>query len=165
MDIQDWKEMACKPDASVNMQQFEEQLSKNVDAWQAALDFMKKEDLSTLENGRYDLSGGTYIAVSGYDTKDPEKAKYEVHRKYIDIQYVPEGEEYIEVLPMSHFKEEQNYNAEKDIIFFEENPPGTKLYADKEHFFIFFPDEAHKPGLKINTSAKVKKIVVKIPFV
>ncbi|MDH6304769.1 YhcH/YjgK/YiaL family protein [Parabacteroides sp. PF5-5] len=162
---EDWNNLACKPDASINQQQFEVQIAKNRGAWQVALDFIKKGGLEQLENGRYDLSDGTYVAVSEYETKDPEVARYEVHRKYIDIQYVANGEEFIELLPLSLFKEEQQYNAEKDIIFFNENPKGEKLYADKNHFFIFFPDEAHKPGLQTEIKGKVKKIVIKIPFI
>jgi len=162
--INEWKELGCKPDASINMQQFEGQIAKNGEAWQAALDFFKNENLSELENGRHDLSAGVYVAVSEYETKDPAVARYEVHRKYIDIQYVAAGEEYIEVLPMDNFKEEQEYNEEKDIVFFMANPEGKKLYADKNLFFIFFPDEAHKPCIRIDNARKVKKIVVKIPF-
>lgn len=164
MKPENWNQLACKPDVSINKEVFAQQIAGNEKAWQAALDFMKRENLHTLENGRYDLSDGTYVAVSEYTTKDPQTAKYEIHRKYIDIQYVAEGEEYIEVLPANIFKEEQQYNADKDIVFFEENPEGNKLYANKDHFFIFFPDEAHKPGLQIQEKGTVKKIVVKIPY-
>lgn len=156
--------LTIHPDASINQQTFDEQMNKNEGAWTAAFDFLRKNNLATLDNGRYNLAHGTYVAVSEYDTKAPETAQYEVHRTYTDIQYVAEGEEYIEVLPLEVFKEEQNYIEGKDIIFFEENPEGTKLHADKTRFFIFFPDEAHKPGLRIHTSTKVKKIVVKVPF-
>lgn len=162
--IKEWNKLACKPDASIDRQQFEDQIARNGEAWLAALDFMKKEDLKTLENGRYELCAGTYAAVSEYEAKEPSVAKYEVHRKYIDIQYVAEGEEFIEMLPMSDFKEEQEYNEEKDIVFFKETPKGEKLLADKNQFFIFFPNEAHRPGIKIGNGGKVKKIVIKIPF-
>ncbi len=163
--LEKWFLLPWKPDVSINKEILSEQISQNENAWQAAYEFLKRNDLSTLENGHYELSNGTYAAVSEYKTKDPETARYEVHRTYIDIQYVIKGEEYIEVLPLDMFKEEQHYDKDKDIIFFEENPNGTKLYADNGHFFVFFPDEAHKPGLKINTNnEEVKKVVIKIPY-
>ena len=162
--IKEWSELGCKPDASIDMQQFEGQIAKNGEAWQAALDFFRKGNLNELEIGRHDLSAGAYAAVSEYETKNPAVARYEVHRKYIDIQYVAAGEEYIEVLPMDDFAEEQEYNEAKDIVFFKANPEGKKLLADKSLFFIFFPNEAHKPCIRIGEAGKVKKIVVKIPF-
>jgi beta-galactosidase beta subunit len=34
--------------------------------------------------------------------------------------------------------------------------------ATPSNFFIFFPDDAHRPGLKNGVNSKVKKIVIKL---
>ncbi|MDR2920938.1 MAG: YhcH/YjgK/YiaL family protein [Tannerella sp.] len=158
------KDLPYVPDANINKRLFIQQQEKNPETWRKAFDFLKNEDLSELPEGRYDLSdNGLYATVSVYQTKKPEDAKYEAHRKYIDIQYVAEGEEYIEILPLEMIKEAQNYDGEADIMFFESKTKGSKLLADKSRFFVFFPTDAHKPCLMTDTTKTVKKIVVKIP--
>lgn len=153
-----------KLDESLNRQLFVQQNKANPEAWKAALDFFKRKDLNTLPSGRLDLPAkDTFVALSEYVTKEWEAAKYEAHRKYIDIQYVIEGGEYIEVLPLSAVTEEQKYDEQKDILFFEEKAEGIKLFADPAHLFIFFPEDVHKPSLKIKEGKTVKKAVVKIP--
>lgn len=159
-----YKELAMKPDKSINQELFVLQNERNGKAWQVAFDFLKKNNLNELALGRYDLSDdGIYATVSEYETKEHETAKYEAHRKYIDIQYVSKGEEYIDLLPMNEITENPDYDEQADIMFLE-GKPGTRLHADKEHFFVFFPDDVHKPCLEIGKTAMVRKIVVKIPW-
>jgi YhcH/YjgK/YiaL family protein len=154
-----------KPDAGMNKRMFVLQNQANANAWKAAFDFLQRNDLNELALGRYELSDdGTYAAISEYQTKDYASAKYEAHRKYIDIQYVAKGEEYIETLPLKQINEEQQYNPQADIMFFEDKTEGQMLLADQTRFFVFFPEDAHKPCLKVDSVATVKKIVVKIPF-
>lgn len=152
-----------KPSPSINKQLLTEQQVKNEAAWKAAFKFLNDNDLSTLAVGRYELTDGVYATVSDYQTKEPEMAKYEAHRKYIDIQYVVEGCEYIELMSLKDIKEPADYKEESDIAFFK-GKKGNRLYVDKEHYFVFFPEDAHKPCLKVDTSSKVRKIVVKVPW-
>nr|WP_129732754.1 YhcH/YjgK/YiaL family protein [Parabacteroides goldsteinii] len=159
-----YKELKMKPDKNVNQELFVLQNERNIKAWQVAFDFLRRNDLNELALGRYDLSNdGTYATVSEYETKEHETARYEAHRKYIDIQYVSKGEEYIDLLPMDEITERQDYDEQADIMFFD-GKLGTRLYANKEQFFVFFPDDVHRPCLKIDTAAMVRKIVVKIPW-
>jgi len=159
------KTMAFVPDESINKRLLIQHQEKSPDVWKKAFDFLNRNDLADLSEGRYDLSDdGLYATVSIYETKQPEDAKYEAHRKYIDIQYVAEGEEYIEILPLEMIDEVQNYDEKADIMFFESKAGGSKLLADKNRFFIFFPEDAHKPCLRTDTIRTVKKIVVKIPI-
>lgn len=159
------KTMAFVPDESINKRLLIQHQEKSPDVWKKAFDFFNRNDLADLSEGRYDLSDdGLYATVSIYETKQPEDAKYEAHRKYIDIQYVAEGEEYIEILPLEMIDEVQNYDEKADIMFFESKAEGSKLLADKNRFFIFFPEDAHKPCLRTDTIRTVKKIVVKIPI-
>jgi len=158
------QELSMKPDQSINQELFVSQIKNNEKAWQTAFEFLKRDDLNSLAIGKYDLSeDGTYATVSEYETKEPETAKYEAHRKYIDIQYVSIGEEYIELLPMDQITENQKYDEQADIVFFD-GKPGQQLYANEKFYFVFFPDDVHKPCLKVKESALVRKIVIKIPW-
>jgi YhcH/YjgK/YiaL family protein len=157
-------ELPFKPDTGIDAREFVRQNVVNRPAWEAAFDFLQKNDLAALPPGRYDLPAeGVYATVSDYPAKERDSCRYEAHRKYIDIQYVAGGAEYIELLPLRLISEEQRYDEEKDILFFEDKTQGEMLYADKNRFFVFFPEDAHKPCLKADWGGTVRKIVVKIP--
>lgn len=157
--------LSMTPDASINQSEFASQVLKNEKSWQAAFYFLDNNNLDKLAIGRYELlNDGTYATVSDYITKEPDSARYEAHRKYIDIQYVLNGSEYIDLLRMADINEEAAYDEKSDILFFT-GREGQRLLADKKRFFVFFPDDVHKPCLKVVCTGRVRKIVVKIPLV
>jgi YhcH/YjgK/YiaL family protein len=100
--------------------------------------------------------------VSEYLTKNEEDARYEAHQKYIDIQYVVSGKELIGVAPMLQKKDVlEPYDASKDVEFLTFTN-GENRQAKSDRFFIFFPEDAHRPGLKDGENSPVRKIVVKV---
>ena len=61
----------------------------------------------TQKLGRHDLDGDACFAlVQTYETKPHEGAKFEAHRKYIDVQFIHRGRETILWAPLSSMKEE-----------------------------------------------------------
>jgi YhcH/YjgK/YiaL family protein len=160
----DWhKGWTVTPDNSINRTTLAKACYKNSDRWNKAFAFLKDNDLTKLELKRYDLDGDNlYVLVSEYNTKNPEIARYEAHRKYIDIQYVISGSELIGIAPLAS-KDSilQEYDATKDIEYFSVKK-GITVQATPAKFFVFFPEEAHMPGLKEETNAPVRKAVVKI---
>lgn len=151
------------PDGSINRKEFAISYFKNKDRWDKAFAFLKNTDLPKLEVKRYDIDGDNlYASVMEYVTKNEEDAKYEAHRKYIDIQYVISGAEVMGVAPLSALKEvTEPYDGSKDVGFMTVND--AKLYnATPDRFFIFFPSDIHRPGVKVNQNSQVKKIVVKV---
>lgn len=66
-----------------------------------ALDYLTGTELETVEAGRVEIDGERVFALfQSYETK-PENDRPEAHRKYIDIQYLIEGEELIGVAPLA----------------------------------------------------------------
>lgn len=153
-----------QPDSSVNRRDFAVSYFRNKERWDKAFAFLKAHDLKSLEIRRYDIDGDTlYAPISEYLTKKEGEARFEVHRKYIDIQYVIDGEENIGVAPLSQKKDVVTpYDEAKDIEFMTVND-STYHRATPQNFFIFFPSEIHKPGMRTgNDSTIVRKIVVKV---
>lgn len=152
-----------KPDASVNRKEFAISYFKNKERWDKAFNFLKDNDLKKLELKRYDIDGDNlFVPVSEYMTKNEEDAKFESHQKYIDIQYVVSGKELIGVAPASLKKDVLiPYDPAKDIEFMT-----VERYSDfpatPERFFIFFPGDLHRPGLKDGENSPVRKVVVKV---
>jgi YhcH/YjgK/YiaL family protein len=152
-----------KPDQSINRKAFVVSYFKNKERWDKAFLFLKSHDLSGLEIKRYDIVGDNlYAPVSEYLTKNEEDARFEAHQKYIDIQYVISGKELIGIAPMSQKKDVlEPYDSAKDIEFLTVTGGENRL-ATPDSFFIFFPDDAHRPGLKDVENSPVKKVVVKV---
>ena len=144
----------------------EEQIKKNPDQWKAAIDFLTKSDLMKLSAGRHEITtDGVFANVQEYETKS--EAKYECHRKYIDIQCVVSGEEHIYVANISKVSDPTaEYNAKKDIQFFSIASEYTKVLADKDSYVVLFPHEVHKPCMNVDgKQSHIRKVVVKIPFI
>ena len=66
--------------------------------------------------GKYDLENGAYVSVQEYTTKARSEAKYEAHKKFIDIQMILSGKELIAVSPIEKMTISDEYNEEKDFM-------------------------------------------------
>jgi YhcH/YjgK/YiaL family protein len=55
----------------------------------------------------------------------------------------------------------EQYNDTKDVMFVSVIKE-VNYKATPDRFFIFFPDDLHKPGLKDGESTMVRKVVVKV---
>ena len=123
------------------------------------LDFLGKNSLNALEEKTYPLLGeDIFLSINCYKTQTDKD--FEAHKRYIDIQMVLKGIEYIEWCPLSQTQIKTAYDNNKDIMFL--SGSGQKIEATKDLFFIFFPKDAHRPGLPIQTPEYVKKAVFKI---
>jgi biofilm protein TabA len=152
-----------KPDASINKREFAVSYFKNKERWEKAFKFLKDSDLTGLAVKRYDIDGDNlYATVSEYTSKNEETANFEAHRKYIDIQYVISGKELINVAPLTSVKEVVTpYDSAKDIEFLTVIKV-VDYKASPSNFFIFFPGDVHRPGLKDGVNSPVRKVVIKV---
>lgn len=131
------------------------------DKFKLALDFFKNNNLKNIATGKYEIYGDDiYVVIQDYQTKKLEEGKLEAHRKYIDIQYVIDGEEQIGFAKLSDTKPSTFYDEEKDIIFL--NGESQLYTATPDNFFIFYPEDAHMPSIATKEPEPVKKAVFKI---
>lgn len=136
-------------------------LSKNLDI---AFDWLGQKSWKNLAAGKYPIQGDQVFAlVQEYATKDPAVCRFETHRKYIDIQMVVEGEEIIEAMPAAFLKSAEPYVSDIEYYSMPVGHRAHPLSVNPECCAIFFPEDAHRPGLRIGgESRQVKKIVVKV---
>ena len=133
-------------------------LSNNM---QKGLAWLENTDLNNIEDGKYEIDGdNVYASVQTYETK--ENAKYESHRKYIDIQCMIKGKEKIGVTDLSNCKTCIEYDSDRDLEFYDINCNEEYLNLNENDFLIFYPQDAHKPSISIEKPSKVKKVVVKV---
>jgi biofilm protein TabA len=147
---------------SVDRVEFARQYHKNKALWDKAFAYLRDTDLEKLAPGKYPIEGtNVFASVTEGPTKDIENARCESHVKYIDIQYVIRGKEKIGACLLPEVKIITPYDSTKDIAFYDGN--ACKYYeATPDIFFIFFPEDAHRPGIKADGYDTDKKIVIKM---
>jgi len=151
-----------EPDESIVMEEYYRYYAANPARWEKAFAFLRDTDLGKIETGKHELDGeNLFASVSEYTTKNEEDAKLEAHRKYADIQYIITGEENMGLVPLTEAELVTPYDDARDICFLKaENL--TYHHATSKVYFIFFPEDAHQPGLKVKDNAMVKKVVLKV---
>ncbi len=132
--------------------------------FEKAFAFIKKAIVENLPVGKYELDGkDLFASVQEYNTKEEQAARYEGHKKYIDIQYIVSGAEYVEVTDTAKTQSITPYNEEKDVEFFQTDEKVWQGVWTANEYGIFFPHDIHRPGMRVDgVSAPVKKILVKI---
>ena len=127
------------------------------------MDWLKSQDLASLENGKYEIDGKmVYANVMSYTTIPWEEAKFEAHENYTDIQYIIEGQETMTYAPVEDLTVKTPYNPEKDVVIFDNSNPGLKVVVKAGEYMIFNPWDGHKPKAAAGEPSPIKKVVVKI---
>lgn len=125
-------------------------------------EFLMSNNLPMLEDGRHEIDGDKVFAmVSSYNTKEHNETFPEAHDKYIDIQYIASGEEMMGYADrVEGLVVEKEYDEENDVLLFNEE---TYLIPFKKGtFFILYPNDLHQPGIELDDSDIVKKVVIKV---
>jgi len=128
------------------------------------LERLKSGEWDNFKNGKYEIKGNDiFIIISNYETSQEEEKKPEVHRKYIDIQYIFEGVELIKVATdIGNCDIYSQYNEENDIMFYTHARNESSLVMNKGDFAVFYPQDIHKPGCSYLEKSKIRKAVIKI---
>lgn len=123
-----------------------------------AMAFLKATDLQAHEAGKVVLKEGELtVNFSEVCPKTKAEARLETHNEFIDIQLPLSGVEVMGYAPRADLPE-ATYDTEKDIAFYEEAATDY-LTVKPGMFVIFFPEDAHAPGV---TPKKVRKVIVKV---
>ncbi len=152
------------PNKSINQQEFYKQYRKNNKWWDEAFTFLKSQDLEKLKPGMYVIDSGNVIAtISEGPTKKMEDVKWEAHRNFNDLQYIIKGKAKMGVAPSADERATLTvpYSYSTDNMNFT-NEGGEYFDADPNTFFIFSPQEMHRPAIKVPGTDRVKKIVIKV---
>jgi YhcH/YjgK/YiaL family protein len=159
-----WAEnLKMQPSPSINNVEFEKQYKANKAMWDKAFQFLGDSKLATLPPGKYTIDGdNVYAMIVLGAPKKLEDAKWESHRKYIDLHYVISGKIKLGVAPVATAKVTEPYDESKDIAHY--TAEGKYLIASPKEFFLFFPQDAHRPDIKVDGVDSLKKLVIKIKY-
>lgn len=127
-----------------------------------ALEYIEALDKSTLTPGIHEVNDEFYYNYLEYEAKEPTNTIYEAHKNYVDIQYIVEGQEHVDVSFEEYMELDTPYDVEKDIMFYKNPQKCFSRILGAGEYIIVLPHELHKPGQKVGENGNVKKIVGKI---
>jgi YhcH/YjgK/YiaL family protein len=131
---------------------------------QKAIEFLEASTGKQYPDGRVVVDGdNVFTEVQSYDTVEGGEVRFEGHRKYLDIQYVLEGEEIIAWASRKDVNETKAYDAEGD--YWLGSAPAdkvTNVRLSAGQLAVLYPNDAHAPRRAAGASSAVKKFVVKV---
>ncbi len=128
-----------------------------------ALDYLAKTNFDAMAPGRYPLKGDKiYVQVLDLETTPKAKNFPEIHRTFIDVQYLHSGTEMMGVsTDLGNNEIATEYNPERDILYYADAENEQELHCRPGNFAVFFPEDVHRTAI-YNGTEKIRKIVVKI---
>ena len=115
------------------------------------------------EDGKYIIDGeNIFASVMTYTTAPAALKKFELHRKYIDIQYILKGNEIIGGVSEKALTPTDGDGT--DIEFFNIPKRYDEIRLAEGDLAIILPPEPHAPGLADTQPTTVRKIVVKVLY-
>lgn len=136
------------------------------DKFKDCLDFMKKEyHQPTKDVSEVQLADQITAHFQSYTTVGYDDIQFESHQKYYDIQFVLSGQEILMVRNPNSLKASTEYDAQNDIIFYDDpQDTDSQIVLKAGDFAILGINDAHKPKVAIDSPEAVNKIVIKIPI-
>lgn len=133
---------------------------------QKAIRILKETDVTHMHHGKYPLNGDRLILQINEITTGPKETKRpEVHKKYIDVQYMVHGHEYIGFYPDEKKAEVlEDQLEENDVLFYKEDDSVNEIMLPMTDgcYAVFFPEDVHRPCCQMGQPEDVKKIVLKV---
>ncbi len=126
-------------------------------------EFIEQNDILNMPLGIHEIEGKElFINNCAPSLFTPENAPIEVHRDYIDVQVLLEGEETMGWKPIEEIREwRDEYNAEKDVRFSDERCEHfVRLKAGE--LTVFYPEDGHAPAIG---TAPIRKFIAKLKVV
>lgn len=131
-----------------------------VPGFERFMQFYADNDLEALPACKIKLDGDDLIVnINDFKGKAEADCRMEAHKEYLDIQ-IPLGddEEMGWKAQVDCCEITTEYNEQKDVEFYADAAT-AKFMVPAGHFAVFFPEDAHQPG--IAPGKQYRKIIVK----
>ena len=131
-----------------------------ISGFKKAFQFLSRNDLKCLPPGKYEIDGESVFAIIVNDSgRKKEDGLLEIHRKYIDIQYVLSGTDDMGWKPRQQCANPTgDFDPEMDAQLFKDQPE-TWFSVNPDYFAIFFPEDAH---MAMFSDENIHKVILKV---
>ena len=129
-----------------------------------ALEHIKKTDFMALPVGNYDLQGkDIYVQVFDATTKPASENRPEIHKTYIDVQFLCQGAEKMGVVADTGKNTVgDDFLKERDLLFYTGVENESMLTFVPGNFAVFFPNDVHRPLCAVDQPMAIRKVVMKV---
>jgi YhcH/YjgK/YiaL family protein len=132
--------------------------------FEKAFDHILKTDFTKLPLGKYNIEGDDlFVILMEYETKAPSDCVMENHKKYVDIQFLVRGEEFIGITTYNGQVPITPYDETKEAAFYQKDYQSV-IRLQQNHFAVFFPQDLHMPCMKTEKPEIVRKAVYKLRY-
>lgn len=112
------------------------------------------------ENGFYQICEWLTVQIKHVVTGKADSIEVESHRKHIDIQWVIEGEEAIDVAPTASLAPKTAYEEKTDVALWIPKPLMTRVALRPGSYVVFYPGDAHRPCISLDGDRSEARIAV-----
>lgn len=113
------------------------------------------------DTSKIEFEGGFYFVQKGV-TRPIEEALYETHERYIDVQILLKGKEFMGWDVRSNLTVTQEYNSDQDITFYSGTKSSHAMNIHENSFYVFFPWDAHRAAFHIDKESSYTKVIIKL---
>ena len=126
-----------------------------------AVDFLKTQNLEALTPGRHAIAGEDVYCIVQEQRNEHEPEIWEMHQRYVDIQFIIAGNEQIGVFPLHDLDAAPSFPEGADNATVSDLE-GVYHDLNSGDYLILFPHDVHKPNCPGTHSAYSKKVIVKV---
>lgn len=127
-----------------------------------ALRWVRQHAGDEFASGVIEIGDGITVKCECLALVPRERARLELHRRYIDIHVPLKGPETIGWASAGCLVHELSaYDEEHDVAFYGDSAQAL-LHLRRGQLAVFFPDDAHAPNIGIGSH---RKLCVKIPVI
>lgn len=138
------------------------QYTASLEALSKAVEYARSIDPS-MPDGRIEIEGDNiYGLLSSYETMAESDVPFEAHRKYIDIQFLLEGRERLDVSHDDALEVKEPYSEEGDAALYYAPDTFSSVVLEPGKFVVLFPQDKHRPACRLGGPQKARKLVVKV---
>ncbi len=123
-------------------------------------DFVENTDFDALPLGKVEVKGDDLFVMNLHiDGAEKDLQPLEMHREYIDVHIVLDGNEQIgwkAIEDIDHYTKQ--YEAEGDCAL-SDDKPSFFVSLTKGQFCIVYPEDTHAPAI---SSGKIRKLIGKV---
>lgn len=138
-----------------------------------ALKFLKNSDLVSHSAGKFNIElcqVPVILQVLDLTTSPRENLRPEIHKKYIDVQFLAAGGPELAGFYTDDgggMVDEDLLGTPRDILFYKNDPsaPEGRIFMIPGTYAMYFPWDVHIPAIQVGPeSVPIRKIVIKIPL-
>lgn len=128
-----------------------------------AINYLSNLNISEKDAGKKVIVDDKFFyTVQSYETKPEDECKLESHRKYIDIQIMVSGKEFMDIVDISRLMLKETYNHEKDVMYWSIPNVMARTSLIAGDCIVLYPENAHRGSIASGKCRHVIKIVGKV---